>query len=170
MIKEYVSKGFQYFFYIFGCLWLTVLVGAISTLISRFALAKDSIEETVIILVIMSIVMSISLYICFYRNGYADREFNLKMILIPIAIALILQMIYALVFSFSLYTAGPAYYAGATHYLLQGGTKLGVPDEFVFPYMLLFDILYIFVFLAGEYFGVKKRNKDRETLISQSNK
>jgi len=33
--------------------------------------------------------------------------------------------------------------------------------------MLLYDILYAAVIIAGEYSGVKKRDRDREKLLSE---
>ena len=167
MIKEYLATGFRYFVYIFGCLWLTLLVSLITTLAARFVVVKDSMEETVVQMIVMIITMNISLFICSYRKGYTDRNFNLKMVFIPIVIALILQLLYAKIFSFSLYTSGPAFYAGKIYQLLQGGTELGVYDGFIFPFMLLFDILYIVIAIAGEYIGVKKRSLESKKLTSK---
>ena len=164
MIKEYLATGFRYFIYIFGCLWLTLLVSSITTLAGRFVITKDSLEEAVVQMLVMTITMSIALFICTYRRGYTDRIFNLKMVLIPIVIALILQLLYAKIFSFSIYTSGPAFYAGR---ILQGGTELGVSDGFVFPFVLLFDILYIVIAIAGEYIGVKKRSLESKKLTSK---
>jgi len=169
-MKEYLSKGFRYFLYLFGCLWLTLFVCVATTFLYRFLVKNNPIGEYIIQIINMTITMSIALFMCTYRRGYTDREFKLKMILIPMGIALILQLIYAAVFSFSMYTSGPAFYAGKVYYLLHGGAELRVPSEFVFPFMLVFDIPYIAIAIAGEYVGVKKRSIDREKLISGDNK
>ena len=169
MVKEYFSKGFRYFIALFGCLWATVLVCVITALAVRFVV-KDSIEESVIQLIVMTVVMGIALFICAYRMGYTEREFDLKMVFIPMGIAVVLQLVYAALFSFSLYSAGPAYYAGKVLYMLHGVTEPGVPDGFVFPFVCFFDVLYIGIAAAGEYFGVKKRGLEREKTISGDTK
>ena len=167
MIKQYLQRGFLYFIYIFASLWISLIISLPSVLLSRFKFPMRSVEENVIITVIMTVVMCFSMYFFTHKLGYGDREFNLKQILIPIAFSLVLQFVYAAIFSFAVYASGPARFLGDIVYLLNGGDSKGVPSEFVVPWMLVFDAFYVGVALLGNYRGVKKREKDRDKLLSE---
>lgn len=165
MKKEYISQALLYFVELFSSAWITLFISILGIFICRFGFTWNPIEEAIFGMVIMTIVMCSSLYICAYRRGYNKRELNIKMILIPLTIAFVLQLIYAKIFSFSMYTAGPAYYTGSFICMLGGGTDKGVPDVFVFWCMLAFDIVYVGIYMLGEYLGAKHRSKYRELLI-----
>lgn len=167
MIKQYLSRGFLYFIYIFASLWISLIISLPSVLLSRFKFPMRSVEEYIILTVIMTIVMCFSMYFFTRKLGYGDREFNLKEIFIPLAFAVILQFIYAAIFRFMIYTSGPAYLVGNICYILQGGTDNSAPSEFVFPWMFVFDVLYTGVAVLGNYRGVRKREKDRDKLLSE---
>lgn len=168
--KDYVSQALLYFVELFAGCWITLFISLLGIFIGRFWLPLGSIEETIFCMIIMTIVMCISLYICAYRRGESRRESDIKMLLIPLPIAFVIQLIYAKILSFSLYTAGPAYYTGNLIYMLSGGTDKGVPDVFVFWCMLAFDIVYVGIYILGEHIGSKRRSKDREQLLSKTNK
>ena len=167
MIKQYLQRGFTYFIYIFASLWISLLGSAPTVLILRTIFPMDSIEESVILTAIMTIVMFICLYRFTVKLGYNDREFSFKQILIPLAFALILQFIYGAIFRFAIYSSGPATFLGNIVYKLNGGISRGVPSSFVVPWMFAFDALYVGVVLLGNYRGMRKREKDRDKLLSE---
>lgn len=170
MIKEYLTKAFHYFIYIFTCLWITLFISMPCIILTRFKFPMESVEESIILTLTMTIVMGISLYICTRRIGYSDREFHLRETLVQVILALVLQLIYASFFRFAVYSSGPAYFLGRTIYLINGGTDKGVPGVLVFQMMLLFDAIYIVISVIANNSGVKKREKEREKLISGGNK
>ena len=170
MKKEYLSRAFLCFVELFAGLWITLFISLIGIFFARFWVPFDSIEEAIFCFSVMTVVMCISLYVCAYRMGDKDRKFDIKIILIPLVMAFIIQLIYAAIFSFSIYTSGPAYYLGKIIYMLRGDTEPTVPDQIIFVCMLAFDVIYTAVYLLGEYFGVKRRSKDREQLLSDAGK
>ena len=169
-VKEYLSQGLLYFVEIYSALWLTVLIGSFSVFIYRFFSNFDSLEEAIFSTIVMSIVMFITLYSYAFRRGDKNRELNLKTIFISLPIAFVIQLIYANVFSFAIYTAGPAYYAGSAICISGGGTDKGVPAPFVFWCMLPYYVAYLGIYILGEYRGAKRRNQESKDMLSKSNK
>ncbi|MBE6570076.1 MAG: hypothetical protein E7658_07680 [Ruminococcaceae bacterium] len=168
MLKGYISKALYCFLWMFACLWVNLLISGPVTLAARFIFEKGSMEEHIVMMSFMTIAMLAGLFLCARRYGYTNKTFCIKMAIIPLVIAFVLHFLYALLFRFAIYTTGPAYELGSIISIVSGtDTTLGVAREYVIVPMLLYDILYAAVIIAGEYSGVKKRDRDREKLLSE---
>lgn len=168
MLKEYISKALYCFLWLFACLWINLLITLPLNLVTRFFFEKGSVEEQTVLVIFMTIVMIVSLFLCARRYGYTNKTFRIKMIIIPLVIAFVLHCLYSLLFRLMIYTTGPAYAMGSIISLLSGADiTLGVGKGYIIIPTLLYDILYAAVIIAGEYAGVKKRDRDREKLLSE---
>ena len=170
MIKEYILKGIRYFIYIAGCLLISIGVYAIGVVISRFSFAKDSVGENVISAILMTASMLIGLFVLTKGFAYKEGTFSVKAVIVPMAVAFALQLIYGAILQFAVYTSGPAYAVGAIIYRSAGNTAGAIPGGYIFPFMFVFDVLYAAAAICGEYIGAKKRQSERDKLHASSEK
>ena len=168
MIKGYVKKGVRYFICLFASIWITLLVSLVGVMLVRFAVPKDSILESVLMTVLTTASMIVCMFICAHRIAYNEDSYDIKSVIIPMIVALVIQLVYAAIFSFTIYGVGPANWFGSIIYRAMGNEALGTPSEYVIPWIFLYDIIYIVTVVAGERHGVKKRALDREALVTEA--
>ena len=113
-------------------------------------------------------------FIASHRFGYKREKFSIKALIIPLLLVLALQQIVAPLMHYMLYVAGSASQLSSAIYILQGhsaveATVWEIPKWLTHLCMLLWDALFFLtpIFL-GEYFGAKKRQKDRKALYEES--
>ncbi len=167
MIKDYLTKGFWYFVYLVICLWVSMVIVMSSVLITRFVFPADSLSESICSTILMSVTMMVGMFLLSHRWAYRESSFRLKKIFVPLAIAFMLQLLYACVFSFSVFTSGPAYWLGDIVSILKNNAAPGVDSKYVLPNLFIYDVLYGGVVISGEYLGAKKRNRDRSKLFAE---
>ena len=163
-MKGYISKGFAYYVSLFAGLWLGMLLGMAAVIPLRFFLPKGSVGESAVMMLLALVCIVGCLFVGAFRAGYKAAAVSLKNVLLPMVIALLIQLLYAVILSFAVYTAGPAYWLGDILSALGDSMEESVPDVYVFGCMLLFDPAYIGIALIGERMGAKKRAADRAKL------
>lgn len=114
------------------------------------------------------ILLCVFLFVFAYKRGYKKAEFHGIRLLISLVLAGGLQLIYASLFRFAMYTTAGAYYLA--HLLYAGGNQeisiayYDVPASLYIPAMLAADFFYIAAVMWGEYLGKKKRLQARAAL------
>lgn len=166
-IKEYLHGGCAYFASLFASLWLGVLVSIFTA--GGLSYQKFAAWRYILVISLMTLAVGGGMFLFAWRKGYKRAEFQPQKTGVGFGIACILQLLYAVLFSFSLYTTGPALYAGMCIYsILYGIPSTGFPDVYTFMTMWIFDLIYLGAVMLGEYLGAKARLKDRKALTGQS--
>ena len=114
------------------------------------------------------LVLCVLLFFFAYKRGYKKAEFHCKSLLVSLILATGMQLIYAIIFRFAVYTTAGAYYLA---HLLYAGGQQGVtfaydevPGYMYIMTMCIADIFYITAVILGEYLGERKRIKERAVL------
>ena len=166
-LKDCFERGSRYLIYLVGG-------GGVSTLVSIFAvipirMLTGHIWELVWTTVLESMIMVSIIFYKGYKVGYREGQCKPKIVVFSLAIAAVFHLIYSAVFSFSMWTAPPAFYLGFLIYCLQSGVRefVSFPDIYTFSMLWIFNILYIFAAYLGEKTGAKKRMRERDNLINK---
>lgn len=166
-MKIYFEKSCRYFYELVGSLWISMIFVIID--VSGLFIENSPILESIVTSILMTITIVVSLFLFSIRRGYKEKIFNVKKIVIAECITWIIHIIYCLIFSFSTYTSGPAFYLGKALYgFLHDFPDKGFPDVYKFATMWLFSLIYLGTIILGEYVGTKIRFKDYKKLISTS--
>ena len=164
--KEYLRGGCAYFASLFASLWLGVLVSIFTA--GGLHYRKFEAWRFILVICLMTLAVGGGMFLAAWRKGYKEAEFHPKKIAISFGVACLFQLLYVAVLSFSLYTTGPALYAGMFIYsILYEVPSTGFPDVYTFMTMWFFSLIYLGAVLLGEYLGVQKRLKDRKELIGK---
>lgn len=105
------------------------------------------------------------LFIFAYKRAYKNIEFHGIRILISMILAAGMQLIYAALLRFAVYTGGGGHYLAL--YLYDSTRSVAyyeVPASLYIASMLAVYPLYIISVISGAYLGKKKRLKDRDDL------
>lgn len=171
-MKKILSKTGIYLIDFAAALWIGVLVGSILITPVRLIFEPTVLQERIWWTVIQAIGTSAWLFISAWKIAYRQKQFSPPAVVIPAIAAFAVQALLAYPFHFVLYISGPAshladaVYWGNRQYHWERWDE--VPLYIHFGLLLAFDLLYLAAMVAGEYFGAKKRQKDRAELIGRS--
>ena len=165
-MKELFAKGCSCFLALLASLWLGMLFWIVD--ISGLFAENGSLLEMLVQCIIMTVATGTGMFFYAKQRGYKEGKFKLKAVILSMGIAFVIQLMYAALFSFALYTTGPAFCLGKWIYsiLYEIPTK-GFPDIYKLITMWLFDLIYLGIVIFGEYMGVKKRLRDRTQLTAK---
>ena len=158
--------GFQIIVYLWPAFFMgNGLVGlAVRLLVNNSNAFFARLSETVTCI----LVVCAFLFVFAYRRGHKKAEFHYKRLLISLALAAGMQLIYAAVFRFAVYTTAGAYYLAHLLYADgQQGVNVAydeVPAYLYITTMCIADVFYIAAVISGEYLGKKKRLQERAVL------
>ena len=108
------------------------------------------------------------LFIFAYRRGHKKAEFHYINLLSSLLLATGMQLIYARIFRYAVYTTAGAYYLA--HMIYAGSHQeltfayYEVPSYMYIIAMSIADSFYIVTAILGEYLGKRKRLKERSNL------
>ena len=114
-------------------------------------------------------------FVAAYRFGHKRAEFSVKALLLPLLLVFAVQQLVAPLLQYMIYVAGSASWLSKSIYMLQGHSVIEATEEtpkwLTHLCMLLWDAVFFLppVFL-GEFFGAKKRQKDRKALHGEGRK
>ena len=157
-IKPILMDALLYFFQIVVYTWPSIIMGnLVIGLIVRILLNNSNgfltrLTETITCV----LVLCAFLFVFAYRRGHKKAEFHYKSLLISLILAFGMQLIYAIIFRFNVYTTAGAYFFS---YMLCPGT-IASYDIPAYVYIMTMCIVYVFYMVAvisGEYLGKKKR-------------
>ena len=160
--KDFISKICFNLLKIWGASWLGLLLAWIPVHVVRFFISNTETDEMLIAFLSGSFTM-IVLFIMAYRESY--KEANVKCTIVQkVLIAIIpaiMHLLICIVTNGSVYVlVGPTYFA---NFLAEQNME-AVSATHVLLTCLIFDSAYIVSFLLANYFGKKKRIKDRKEL------
>ncbi len=158
VIAPLTKEGLWAFLRLFGALWLASLSG-VASLFWRLLFGESLVAES-----LLTIALSLSVLLFFlgrasYRAGYREKKRFFPQGLFTVGFSLLLQLIYASIFEFALYAAGPAATATSLLWQLMGNLPphLGdTPFLMKFGFLLFFDALYLLAL-----WRIQKRGYDR---------
>lgn len=169
-MKTTLMDALLYWFQIVVYIWPSFLIGnGLVGLIVRMLVNNSNhflsrLSETVTCV----LVLCVCLFISAYRRGHKKGEFHYKSLLISLVLATGMQLIYATVFRFAVYTTAGAYYLAHLIYAGSDGSVTFAYDEVpAYLYILtmcIAAVFYITAVISGEYLGNKKRLKERAVL------
>ncbi len=111
------------------------------------------------------LILCVLLFVFAYKRAYKKEEFHGIRLLISMILASGLQLIYARLLRFAVYTgAGGHYLALYLYDPTRSVAYYEVPASLYIASMLAVYPLYIISAISGAYLGKKKRLKDREDL------
>lgn len=111
------------------------------------------------------LILCVLLFVFAYKRAYKRIEFHGIRLLISMLLAAGLQLLYARLLRFAVYTGAGAYYLA--HYLydpIRSVAYYEVPASLYIASMLAVYPLYILSVMLGEYLGKKKRLQERDAL------
>ena len=180
-MKKYFSKVGPYLIVYFVGLWIGLLVESFGVFpISRgfdvIGVDLSVLGGRILTVVLVVLVTAVWLFISTRTIGYKSKEFHLAAILVAAGAVFALQQLLSPLFHNAEYIAGgghPLTYAvflqeKAMIWNAKTASVDGVPQWGYHVMMLLLDAIYLPTMIAGEYFGVKKRQKDRKKLTGES--
>ena len=163
-IKPIVMDALLYFFQIVVWFWPSFIVGnLIVGMLVRVAMNNSNEFVAVIFETVTSVlVLCAGLFLFAYRRGHKRAEFHYKKLLLSMILAFGLQLIYAVVLRFNVYTIAGAYFLA---YLFCPHTSADdIPAYVDIICMCIVYVFYIAAVLWGEYLGKKKRLAERSVL------
>ena len=111
------------------------------------------------------LILCVLLFVFAYKRAYKKEEFHGIRLLISMILAAGLQLIYAALLRFAVYTGAGGHYLAL--YLYDSTRSVAyyeVPASLYIASMLAVYPLYIISVISGAYLGKKKRLKDRDDL------
>ena len=154
-----------YFFQIVVYIWPSFLTGNILVgLIVRILLNNSNgFLATLSDAITSVLVLCAFLFFFAYRRGHKKAEFHYKSLLISLILAFGMQLIYAIIFRFNVYTTAGAYFFA---YMLCPGTidSYNIPAYVYIMTMCIVYVFYMVAVISGEYLGKKKRLLERAVL------
>ena len=164
-IKPIFMDALLYFFQIVVYIWPSFLIGnnLVGVTVRIFLNNSNEFLTKLSETITCVLVLCAFLFVFAYRRGHKKAEFHYKSLLISLLLAFGLQLIYATIFRFALYTTAGAYFFGL---MLYPGTVAydDVPAYVYIMTMCIVDVFYIAAVLWGEYLGKKKRLAERSVL------
>jgi len=169
---KYLKNSILYTVYLFGASLLALVMSILSYIVN--AITTDEYIRTLFLTIIMIISMIITLYIIFYQSGYrrasSHENYKKSELLITVSITTAIHFIIALLLKFLSFLYLPVAYLGG---LIIGDTYIDTIASLVnthFHIMILSYFLMMIPLVASMIFGfnkgMKKRQKDREKIVS----
>ena len=166
-ILNILKDAFLYWLQIAIFIWPSFLLGnGFFALIVYFIFNSSCAQITEIASSIL--ILCVLLFIFAYKRAYKRIEFHGIRLLISMLLAAGLQLLYARLLRFAVYTGAGAYYLA--HYLYDPTRSVAyyeVPASLYIASMLAVYPLYILSVMLGEYLGKKKRLQDRDDLTKK---
>ncbi|MBE6638322.1 MAG: hypothetical protein E7616_02560 [Ruminococcaceae bacterium] len=100
-MKELFGKGCAYFFALFASLWLGMLFWIVD--ISGPVAKNGSLAEILVQCIVMTVATGTGMFFYAKQKGYKDGKINIKAIIVSMGIAFVIQLLYAILFSFAIY-------------------------------------------------------------------
>lgn len=170
-MKSILSKTGVYLIDFAAALWVGVLIDGILITPIRLIFEPTLFQERIVSGIIQLIGTVAWLFVSAWKIAYEKRQFSLPQVVIPAIFAFALQLPVAYLCHFVQYTSGPAGYLTEAIYWGNRAYRWErwdeVPLYIYFGLMLAFDLLYLAAMIAGEYFGAKKRQKNRAKLTAE---
>ncbi len=164
IILNILKDALVYWLQIAIYIWPAFLLGnGFFGLIVYFILNSSCAQITEIASSIL--ILCVLLFVFAYKKAYKKEEFHGISLLISMILAAGLQLLYARLFRFAVYTGAGAYYLA--HYLYDPTRSVAyyeVPASLYIASMLAVYPLYIISVILGEYLGKKKRVQERAYL------
>ena len=159
-----LKDAFLYWLQIAIFIWPAFLLGnGFFALIVYFIFNSSCAQITEIASSIL--ILCVLLFVFAYKRAYKKIEFHGSRILISMLLAAGLQLLYARLFRFAVYTGAGAYYLA--HYLYDPTRSVAyyeVPASLYIASILAVYPLYILSVMLGEYLGKQKRLQERDEL------
>ena len=149
--KEFTALTLIYFMRLFAAWLVGLLVSIIPSLVIGFAV-PDGILKTILASLIGPATVSVFLYITMYRTGYKENNVYIKNPLKTLSLPVITSniLLFMLIAAFNFLTSKAP----------KAETAYGLIPVF------LYLIPYAFVMIFGIIMGSKKREKDRNEIMS----
>ena len=173
-MKKVFSKFGGYLLDFIAALLIGFLIQFVVSLVVLPIVEMNQFAARIMKAIVFILVTTVWLFLSARTIGYKNKEFKLVVSLISAILVLVVQQILSPFFHYAEYVSGGALQLTYAVFLkndpmfVESGTFLadGVPRWGFHIIMLIIDIVfYIPAIIAGEHFGVKKREKDREELI-----
>ena len=175
-MKKYFSKVGAYFIVYFGGILLGLLTESFAPLPFLLLFEMSGLALNILKVVLVVAVTATWLFISTRTIGYKTREFRPATILIAALAVFAMQQALSPLFHNAEYISGGA--RTLTYAVFLKGKAViwnaktasveGVPQWGYHVMMLLLNAIYLPTMIAGEYFGVKKRQKDRKKLTGEN--
>ena len=164
VVKSILKDALLYFLQIFIYAWPAFLSGnLVFGAIVYFILG--GFYARIVEIVSSILILCVLLFIFAYKRAYKKVEFHGISLLISLLLAAGLQMIYAMLFRFAVYTGAGAYYLA--HYIydpIRSADYYEVPAYLYNISIIAVFPLYIISVMSGEYLGKKKHMQERAAL------
>ena len=162
-----LKDAFLYWLQIAIFIWPAFLLGnGFFALIVYFIFNSSCAQITEIASSIL--ILCVLLFIFAYKRAYKRIEFHGIRLLISMLLAAGLQLLYARLFRFAVYTGAGAHYLALYLYVsTRSVAYYEVPASLYIASMLAVYPLYIISVMLGEYLGKKKRLQDRDDLTKK---
>lgn len=169
-MKNILVDTLVYWIQIIIYIWPSFFIGngLIGLIVRMLVNNQDNFWARIVETLACILVLSALLFFFAYRRGYKKGEFHYLSLLISLILAAGIQLIYARIFHFAVYTTAGAYYFA--HLLYAGSHQeltfayYDVPAYMYIITMFIADSFYISTVILGEYLGKKKRLKERAAL------
>ncbi len=169
-MKQILTDTLFYWLQIIICIWPSFLIGegivgmAVSILVKNANIFLVRISETLAsVLVLCALLLILA-----YRRGHKKGETHRVGLLISLTLAIGMQLIYASLLRYAVYTTAGAYYFA--HMLHAGAHQeltfayFDVPAHLYILAMCAVACLYIIAVIVGETLGKRKRLRERAAL------
>ena len=169
-IKTILMNTLIYWLQIIVYIWPSFFIGngLVGLIVRILVNNQDNFLARLFETITCIIVLCAFLFVFAHRRGYKKGDVHYISLLISLILAAGMQLIYARIFRYAVYTTAGAYYFA--HMLYAGSHQ-----EFSFAYydlpaymyiitMLIADCFYISTVILGEYLGKRKRLKERSAL------
>ena len=161
-----------YWLQIIVCIWPSFFIGngLVGLIVRILVNNQDNFSSRLFETITCIIVLCAFLFVFAYRRGYKKGEVHYTSLLISLILVAGMQLIYAKIFRYAVYTTAGAYYLA--HMLHAGSHQeltfayYDVPAYMYIITMLIADCFYISTVILGEYLGKRKRLKERAALVA----
>lgn len=169
-IKYILTDTLLYWFQIIIYIWPSFFIGngLVGLIVSILVNNQNKFLVRLFETLACVFVLCALLFFFAYKRGYKKAETHYINLLISLILAGGMQLIYATIFRYAVYTTAGAYYFA--HMLYAGGhqeltfTYDDVPAHMYIIAMCIAYCFYIIAVIVGENFGKKKRLKERAVL------
>lgn len=168
-MKKYAAKTGFYALDFIAALLVGILAEAFVPYIFQLMFEMNDLTLRILRAILNIAAVSAMLFVSAMKVGYKSEDVKIQLIVIPFAIILAVQLILTPVFDYAGYITGGAYDVAVAAYL--GNQSVYSNSEipvYVFELCVAAThMIYIPMVLFGERYGAKKRQKDRDELISK---
>lgn len=169
-IKTILMNTLIYWLQIIVYIWPSFFIGngLVGLIVRILVNNQDNFLARLFETITCIIVLCAFLFVFAHRRGYKKGEVQYINLLISLILAAGMQLIYARIFRYAVYTTAGAYYFA--HMLYAGSHQeltfayYDVPAYMYIITMLIADCFYISTVILGEYLGKRKRLKERSAL------